>query len=55
MAKLIRINNDTHEKLGKYGSWSDTMDTIINRLLEQVHPDSKFNELGAGRGRNGCH
>jgi hypothetical protein len=52
MTKLIRINNDTHEKLGKYGNWSDTMDAIINRLLEQVRPNSKFTKLNVDRGGN---
>ena len=34
--KVIKVKDHTYEKFGKYGSWSDTMDSIISRLLEKV-------------------
>lgn len=34
--KVIKVKDDTYQKLGKYGSWSDTMDSIISRLLENA-------------------
>ena len=34
--KVIKVKYHTYEKLGKYGSWSDTIDSIIERLLEKA-------------------
>jgi hypothetical protein len=33
MAKLVRIKDSTYNELAKRGKWSDTMDSIIQRLL----------------------
>jgi hypothetical protein len=32
--KNIRVYFDTYERLGKIGNYGDTMDTIVNRLLD---------------------
>jgi hypothetical protein len=36
MSKLIRVQDSTHKRLAKYGHWDDTMDTIIDRLLQDA-------------------
>ena len=33
MGKLVRIKDSTYNELAKRGKWSDTMDSIIQRLL----------------------
>jgi hypothetical protein len=33
MGKLVRIKDSTYNELAKRGTWSDTMDSIIQRLL----------------------
>jgi len=40
MTKQIKVSDETFQKLGKYGTWSDTMDSIISRLLEGVGVES---------------
>lgn len=40
--KVIKVKDDTYQKLGKYGSWSDTMDSIIERLLERAEEITKI-------------
>ncbi len=37
MAKLIRVSDSTYKELAKHGNWSDTMDSLIVRLLNEVH------------------
>lgn len=32
--KMIRVKDETHEDLTKIGSYSETMDDIIKRLIE---------------------
>ena len=36
MAKVIKVSDRTYEKLAKNGTWSDTMDAIIERLINQT-------------------
>ena len=33
--KLLRVTDETYEKLTKMGSWKDTADTLISRLIEE--------------------
>ena len=35
MDKLVRIKDCTYNELAKRGKWSDTMDSIIQQLLQQ--------------------
>jgi hypothetical protein len=37
MAKLIRVSDSTYKELAKDGKWSDTMDSLIVRLLNKAH------------------
>jgi predicted CopG family antitoxin len=32
--KMIRVKDDTHEELAKIGSYGETMDDILKRLIE---------------------
>lgn len=36
MTKVIRVKEDTFEKLIRQGKWSDTMDTIVSTLLKKT-------------------
>lgn len=36
MTKVIKVSDNTYTRLAEMGSWSDTMDSIIQRLLKQV-------------------
>jgi hypothetical protein len=40
--KVIKVKDNTYQKLGEYGSWSDTMDSIIERLLERAEGSTKI-------------
>jgi len=42
MSKVIRLENSTYDELGRFGHWSDTMDSIVRRLLEQVQKQKKM-------------
>jgi hypothetical protein len=37
MVKLIRVSDSTYKELGDFGKWSDTMDSLIVRLLNEAH------------------
>jgi hypothetical protein len=32
--KMIRVKDETHKELSKLGSYGETMDDIINRLID---------------------
>lgn len=42
MSKVIRLEDSTYDELGRFGHWSDTMDSIIRRLLEQVQKQKQM-------------
>ena len=37
MVKFVRISDSTYKELSEYGKWSDTMDSLILRLLNTAH------------------
>jgi hypothetical protein len=36
MTKVLRVKDETFDELVKHGTWSDTMDMIISRVLRQT-------------------
>jgi hypothetical protein len=40
VTKVIRVKDQTFDKLTEHGKWSDTMDTIVSRLLKYVPVES---------------
>jgi hypothetical protein len=46
MPKVIRVKNSTFDLLTNKGKWTDTMDDIIRRLLDNdpVNSDRKNND-----------
>lgn len=38
LTKFIRVKDETHKELSKRGAYGDSMDSIIQRLLELEHP-----------------
>jgi hypothetical protein len=42
MSKVIRLEDSTYDELGRFGHWSDTMDSIIRRLLEQAQKQKQM-------------
>ena len=42
MSKVIRLEDSIYDELGRFGHWSDTMDSIIQRLLEQVQKQKQM-------------
>ena len=44
MSKVIRINDTNYERLSKMGTWMDTADTLISRLIEESNKSAKVLE-----------
>jgi hypothetical protein len=41
MVKLIRLKDDTYQQLTACGRWSDTMDSIVLRLLKATRENRR--------------
>ena len=35
--KTLKVSEETYNELVKLGSWTDSMDSIIKRLIESAH------------------
>ena len=44
VTKVIRVGNKTFDELTKHGKWSDTMDTIVSRILKRVSAEMSKEE-----------
>lgn len=40
----IRINSTTHDKLAQLGHWGETLDDIVNRLIEEHYELERLKE-----------
>ena len=45
MGKLVRIKDSTYNELARRGKWSDTMDSIIQRLLHQQQNNHGIDDM----------
>jgi hypothetical protein len=41
MVKLVKLKDETHKRLKKYGRFEDTYDDIINRILDLIEGKNK--------------
>lgn len=39
--KMIRVNDETHERLKKHGKFGESFEDIINRLMDVVEGKTK--------------
>lgn len=45
MSKAIRISDTNYERLSKMGTWMDTAETLISRLIEESNKSAKVLEV----------
>ena len=36
MIKTLRVSDKTHERIVKHGNYDETMDELLNRLLDKI-------------------
>ena len=36
LVKTMKIKEGTHERLTSYAKWGETLDTVINRILDEL-------------------
>jgi hypothetical protein len=36
LVKTMKIKEDTHKRLTEYAKWGETLDTVINRVLDEL-------------------
>jgi predicted CopG family antitoxin len=41
MIKIIKLKDETHQRLKKHGRFEDSFDDIVNRLLDTVEGKNK--------------
>jgi len=41
MVKTMKIKENTHERLTSYAKWGETLDTVINRVLDELEECKK--------------
>ena len=41
LVKTMKIKEDTHERLTSYAKWGETLDTVINRVLNELEECKK--------------
>ena len=48
MVKLIKVKDETHKELSKLGGYGDTMDDIIQRLIQYWNSSHEVRVSGQG-------
>ena len=41
LVKTMKIKENTHERLTAYAKWGETLDTVINRVLDELEECQK--------------
>lgn len=40
----IRINDTTKDRIVKYGKWGQSLDTVLNNILDELEQDKKLSK-----------